>query len=383
MRYCRFVIFLLLAVGLHAFTPLDVERKIHKPIDIMAAGGAGVTAYDKFGMFYMNPATFAVREKGTLSVLKLGASANYDLINYYTLYQAIEAAGGDITKLPADQVRQVLRMSANVGVTGPLGFGYIADGMGLLLYDEIMTTATVKQSAGLPFVDFGTYLETGLIVGYGFKIPVPAFLGRFTRAYGGVIVKYLHRFKYENKRMSFLELVDFGMSVMNFNKGFLWGQAIGSDLGLLVKDEQWAFGLVFRDWFNTAFSWTEYTVQFEPVGSTNPITYFPASCDIGASYRIPSVLPRYLISDLTFSLDLVNIFDFTENFFLKTRIGMEFSAFGFLRLRTGVYKGYPTAGIGFMLPLLTINATYYTEELGSLPGSVPQSILIAEVQLQF
>jgi hypothetical protein len=88
-----------------------------------------------------------------------------------------------------------------------------------------------------------------------------------------------------------------------------------------------------------------------------------------------------MLSDLTFSLDLVNAFDFTEYYLLKVRLGMEFSAFSFLRVRTGIYKGYPTFGLGLVFPFLTINAAYYTEELGDLPGTIPQTVIIGEVQL--
>lgn len=377
-RICPIIILLFLC-GVTVY-PVSTERNINKPIDIMAAGGTGVTAYDKFGMFFMNPATFAVNEKGTFSILKLGAFANYDLLNYFGLYNAMQAAGNDITKLSPDQLKQLFSLSANVGITGPLGFGYISDNMGLLLYDNFMSTATVHQGPGLPFVDFGTYLEFGFTVGYGFKIPVPVFLGKMTRAYGGITVKYLNRFKYENRRMSVLEMMDSVDSLLSFKKGFLWGQAIGSDLGLLVKDESLAFGLVVRDWFKTQFSWTEYTAEFQMLGSTNAPTYFSPSCDLGVSYRIRNVISRYMISDLTFSFDIVNAFDFTEYYFLKLRVGLEFSAFGFIRVRTGIYKGYPTVGLGLVFPIVTINAAYYTEELGELPGNIPQSVVVAEIQ---
>lgn len=360
---------------------VSTERVINRPVDIMGAGGVGVTAYDKFGMFTMNPATFAVNEKGTFSILKLGALANFDLISYYSLINAVSAVGGDITQLSAAQMSQLLSMSANVGITGPLGLGYISDNMGMLLTDNFLTSATIHRGAGLPYVDFGTYLEFALTVGYGFKLPVPVFLGKMTRAYGGINIKYLNRLKYENRRMSLLELLDMQDSLMSFKKGFLWGQAVGSDLGLLIKDESLAFGLVVRDWFTTQYSWSEYSAQFQPIASTNAPTYYSPSCDLGLSYRIKNVISRYMISDLTFSLDLVNAFDFTEYYLLKLRAGLEFSAFSFLRVRTGIYKGYPTLGLGIVLPLLTINAAYYTEELGDLPGSIPQTVIIAEIQL--
>jgi hypothetical protein len=103
--------------------------------------------------------------------------------------------------------------------------------------------------------------------------------------------------------------------------------------------------------------------------------------DIGSSYTIKSVLPRYFISDLKLYLDLDDIFNFNQDFFLKPRIGAEISVLSFIRLRGGFYEGYPTAGFGLVFPVITINFAFYTQELGELPGTIPETILKLEIDI--
>ncbi len=358
------------------------ERKITYPVDIMATGGAGITSYDKFGMIYMNPAAFALPENAKISILNLGASLNYDLYNYYLLYNNLQANNFDLSKLPSPLLKALLNLSANVGVSGPLAVGYIWQGLGFYIYDNFLTSAIVQQGPGLPYVNFGSYFDLGLLMGFGFKIPTPEFLDRFTTLYAGITIKYINRLKYENPRMSLLEAFDTFQGILNFKNGFEWGQAIGSDLGFLMKGDNWGAGFVIRDWFTTQFSWTEYDYHFNPVPAVNgesiPPTYYYPSFDIGCSYTLQNLLNFYTFKGPTFYFDLVNIFDFTENYFLKTRIGAEVSVFTILKLRAGLYKGYPTAGFGIVMPFITINAAYFTEELGAFPGSEPQQNYVIE-----
>jgi hypothetical protein len=358
------------------------ERKITYPVDIMATGGAGVTSYDKFGMIFMNPAAFALSEKPRFFFLKTGVSGNFGIYNFYDIYSALSKNNNDFTQLSSAQWKKLMNLDVHIGLSGPLSLGYMWEGIGILLYNDFSTSAIVQQTSGLPYVDFGSYLDIGILIGFGFKIPLLIDLGKFSSLYGGITIKYINRLKYENQRMSVLELFDSTLGLMNFKKGLLWGQAIGSDLGLLLKSERWAFGIVLRDWFTTPFGWQEYNLNFQPIASNPPLsaTYYMPSLDIGFSYKIKNVLPQYSISDLTLYFDLANVFDFTENFFLKTRLGAEIFAFKFLTLRAGLYKGYLTAGFGINTGFMTINAAYFTEEHGGLPGSKPEEIYTIETQ---
>jgi hypothetical protein len=321
----------------------------------------------------MNPAAFIISDTPRFSILNIGLGANFDLYNYYNIYNTLSANSNDLASLTPDQWKKIMNLSANISLTGPLTIGYIWDGIGILLYDNALVSMITRQDLGIPVINFGTYLDIGALVGFGFKIPMPVFMGKFTKAYGGISIKYINRFKYENPRLSLLELLDVGTGLMSFQKGFLWGQAIGSDVGFLVRAEEWSYGFVVRDWFTTQFSWNEYSADFKQINTNAlPTTSFSPALDLGGSYRIKTILPQYYISDLTFYLDLANSIDFTENYLLKIRFGTEISLFNFLKLRGGIYKGYPTIGVGVVTSFLTINAAYYTEEYGDFPGSMPQ-----------
>ncbi len=376
-----FIIFLS-ASGVYFYAE-STEFKPPPPVDIIATGGAGLTSYDKYGMLFMNPAAFALYDDLLVSLFRAGVSANYDLYNYYTIYNALQKNGGDYSQLTPDQWKTLINAKAELGAEGPLALGFLWQGVGLLFYDDMQSSITAKQDPGLPYFDFQSYLDLNCLAGIGFKIPVPVFLGEFTTVYGGVTVKYINRLKYSNPRMSLLEAYDTEISFINFDKGFLWGQAIGSDAGLLLKSEDLSLGLVVRDWFGTQFSWREYAANQQEIYNTNDTqpTYWAPELDIGSSYKIKSVLPQYFVSDLTFYFDLDNIQDFTQDFFLKVRLGAEIGLLTFIKLRAGIYKGYPTAGVGLVFPLLSINCAYYTEELGELPGSIPEQIFILEVDI--
>ncbi len=361
----------------------STEVKPPPPVDIIATGGAGLTSYDKFGMLFMNPAAFALYNDLLVSVLRAGISANYDLYNYYSIFNALSQNGMNFSALSPTQWQELINANAELGVEGPIALGFLWQGIGVLFYNDFQTTLQTMQEAGFPYFNYDSYADFVCLAGFGFKIPVPVFLGKFSEVYAGVNVKYINRLEYSNPRMSLLEAYDTAISIAVFQNGFLWGQAIGSDAGLMLKSEDLALGLVMRDWFGTQFSWREYAANGQQIISpTNLVpTYWAPELDVGSSYTVKSVLPKYLLGDVTFYFDLDDILNFTQDFFLKVRLGAELGVFSFLKLRAGFYEGYPTAGFGLVFPLITINAAYFTEELGELPGSEPQQNYELEIDI--
>jgi hypothetical protein len=351
---------------------LQKEVKITQPIDVIATGGAGVADTARFGIVFMNPAALGANEFKGFSVLKAGLRANLDLYDLAML--ALRFGNGQTTmeSLTDAEWQKILNLKSTIGVTGPLMLGYVGNGLGLLLYDDIYTSVTVKQAPGLPYVKFATYADIGFTVGYGFEFPIPFFLGKFTRVYAGINLKYLNRMKYVNDRLSILEALDIGTSIAAFDRGFLMGQNIGSDVGLMVKMLDFSIGLVCRDWFSTGFNWSEYTADFKKIegGPVYEATYFTPSLDLGIYWKLN--FGNFLINSMEIYFDIVNSLDFTESYLLKLRAGTQIKFFTFLIARAGLYKGYPTLGIGIDIPVLKINAAYYIEELGNLPGTIPQ-----------
>lgn len=237
------------------------------------------------------------------------------------------------------------------------------------------------QGAGLPYVDFYTIADVGFKAGYGFELPFPFFLGKFGRFYGGFTITYLNRIKYEDPRLSIAEAFDLGMNLAQFNQGLYMAQNISSDLGFLVKLQYVNIGVTVKNWLSTGFRWSEYTGDFQKVtnGTSLPDSSFKPSLDLGFSFNLGK--KKRSPFELTLTADMVNALDFSENYFLKLRAGAEIRLIRILLARAGLYKGYPTLGVGLDLPFLKINAAYYTEELGDLPGSLPQQNVTLEIGL--
>lgn len=371
---------LLCSVTLFGF---ETERTITKPIRVMARGGTGVTAYNDYSVFFMNPAGLGVTNKLKLSFLEVGATANYDIYDLSLLAPKIQ--GGSFSNLTDDDWNKLVNANAVVGLSGPVALGMILDHFGLYIYDTSLVSAAVQQSAGLPYADFGAYIDVGVTAGYGFEVPLPFDIGKMNKFYVGATLKFINRIKLEDSRMSIIEMYDLANSLTSGERGILMGQAFGSDLGMLFKSENWSAGMVIRDWFSTQFGWKEYDINLKAMDSTNiPNSGYMPSFDIGGSYTLKTPLAKYLLGDIVFSMDLVDIFDWSENFWLKTRIGMEISTlWDLIKLRCGLYKGYPTVGLGLDIPLFNLNVAYYTEELGEMPGSKPQQTFVADLQIAF
>jgi hypothetical protein len=211
----------LLLAGISPFYGESTEVKPPPPVDIIATGGAGVTSYDKFGIIFMNPAAFALHDDLMVSLLRAGISANYDLYNYYNIYNFLSQNGNDFTQLNSQQWQQIINARAELGAEGPLAAGFLWQGAGILFYNDMQTTLAAEQNPGLPYFNFDSYFDFNIIAGYGFKIPIPVFLGKFTAVYCGLSVKYINRLEYSDPRMSLLSAYDAEISFVNFQRGFM------------------------------------------------------------------------------------------------------------------------------------------------------------------
>ncbi len=360
-----------------------VEWKLRQPTDILATGGAGLAADDKTGLLFMNPAVYAIQANRHFLLASLGGGANFSLIDIYRIYSHLATNSNDLATLTPDMWKSLSSLSLYSSLIGPLYLGYMGDKVGIVLFNDFRTFVRQKASPILPYFEWASYLDIGLQMGVGFSLPDVSFLPRQSRLYGGLSVKIINRLQYTEERLSILELMDKVNGLFSFQSGFLMGQALGSDIGLLYKLDKWRVGLVIRDWFTTSFQWVAYDARFQVISNNAGITTWWPSVDIGMSYHLGSILSRYLLGNVILYADLVNITDWKENGWLKTRFGIEGRMLGFVIARAGLYKGYPTLGVGIDLPLIKTHITYYSEELGTVPGAAPLPILVAETQVIF
>jgi len=360
-----------------------IEWKLRVPTDILATGGAGLAADDKVGLLFMNPAVYAVQSERKFLLGSLGAAANFSLVDVYEVYNQLQTHGNDLASLTPEQWRKLSSLSLYTSLIGPLYLGYLGDKIGIIFFDDFRTFVRQRTSPLLPYFEWGSYLDVGVQMGAGFSLPDVGILPRQARLYGGLSIKILNRIEYQNERLSVLELMDKVNSLFSFQDGFLMGQALGSDLGLFYRQGKWGVGIVVRDWFTTSFQWVKYDARFSVISNNVGMTTWWPSLDVGVSYQLGSILSRYLLGNVVLYADMVNITDWRENGWLKTRFGVEGRMLGFLLLRAGLYKGYPTLGVGIDFPLVKTHLTYYTEELGTIPGASPLPIFVWETQFQF
>ena len=103
------------------------------------------------------------------------------------------------------------------------------------LYDDFYTKIRLKQATGFPYLDLGIYFDIGLTVGYGFEVPLILDLGKYSKLYAGVNLKFLNRIKYEDDRLNAIVGMDEVMSIMEGKKGILMAQYLGMDIGAIFK----------------------------------------------------------------------------------------------------------------------------------------------------
>jgi len=76
--------------------------------------------------------------------------------------------------------------------------------------------------------------------------------------------------------------------------------------------------------------------------------------------------------DLTLGAELTHLTQSSEQFGKKVHLGTELSL-PFIDLRAGVNQGYTSYGLGLDLLFLSLDAAYYTTELGVYPGQSPDT----------
>jgi hypothetical protein len=401
MKFLKNFIFdinLILLINIFVFADISVEKKNPiPPIDYIGTGGAGVASYGKSGMIFMNPASTAVDpDYWKIYIFNLGCGVNNELIEFFQQLSKISESDDENISSNKIDVESIVKLKALLAMQGPLSAGYVGKGFTFFVYDSLFNSLSLIPSTGLPYVSTVFLWDIGLMGGYSSKLPdewieftKPA---KIDAIYAGFLIKWIHRFKFVDERLHLLSLVDTFASMINnsSNKGFDYGNAFGTDLGTIIK---WnnigigdiALGITLKDLFLPFFGWDRYNVKFQKIQSINSNTIFTPSFDIGVSYVFSEKYADgpwdFIFYRPSFYFDLVNSFDFSESFFNKVRMGAETKLFKFLALRMGLNKGYFSFGLGIEIPVLKLEFAYYTEEMGSYPGSNPVQIYMLNMAL--
>ncbi len=392
MRLYKVILFLIFAFVLNLFGGTGEERKNYlPPIDMIGTGGAGVASYEKRGMIFMNPASAGVNpDYWKIPIINIGVNFNPEMITYYEIYSKMVSSSD--MNVPWEEL---IKLRANFGLTGPFSTGYVGKGFTFYLYDSLQSAFRLVPYVGVPYMDLMVFWDIGLMGGYASRLPQEWI--EFAQPAGidmialGFLVKWVHRMKFEDNRLNFLSAADTFMAMAegSTNKGMDYANAFGLDLGSIIKWDEigigdLALGIALKDLF-LPFDWDRYNLSFQKIKSLDTNTAFSPSFDIGVSYVFMEDYVEgvwnFIFYKPAFYFDIVNCFDFSESFFNKVKLGGETKLFKFLAVRLGLNKGYFSWGLGIDIPVLKIDFAYYTEELGSYPGSYPQEVYVINIAL--
>jgi hypothetical protein len=221
-------------------------------------------------------------------------------------------------------------------------------GVGIQSYAILDGTPQMNSGVFQPRLDLSAFSDVGVIAAYGRPVNLGALW------YAGASVKYFNRWQ-TVRSFSLQDAVNtpgFGDIVDLKNR--LSG--VGVDVGALFPaTRKLTLGLVAQD--------------LVTMGDVKP----DMSLNLGAHYRL---MPRLnLVADYR---DMLNASDTPVP--MHIHMGGELDL-TLLRLRGGLYQGYPTAGIGVNLWLIKLDAVYYGRERGPKLGYSPEDNVAVELQI--
>ncbi len=357
---------------------------------IMATGGAGGATASGYDSLFSNPAGFAAGSSSfTLAALQPWVYTLPERAMGLASAFSGDDSSGTIRDIVADDLA-----SNGFGVGGSAGMGWVGSGLGLgfsMAFDSYLYDTGSGSLAG------DSSLSVSAVLGYA----VPISLGS-SLLYLGADVRPTVRI---DSSLSDAEAEAFLDSLAGLNDPLgaisgsqaRYGVGFAIDAGAILEMGRLSLGLSVRDLGGTRFAYESGSfgeALDDMVGGKLPPDsgdeeYVPMKVNAGLSLqlfqgRIVSFFNPVLygeVRDATSFIDSLTEGEVSP--LLYTHCGADLELFGFLNLRAGLYQGYATAGLGIDLPLLDLQAAYFTRELGTDIGEKPSSGLTLEASLRF
>lgn len=366
-----FTIFLCILISVSLFAQEDVRT--------MGMGGKHVTDFSDIYTIMKNPASLGFSGKHSLYTnfqLSLNGPLNeyYDLAN--TIIESTENTEEfDISKVVSDLVLKNNGLYTGANFVGPIQFGFINNGFGLMFSENMYMDATIP-SITLANVNVG--LQSDLTIAYGRKID----LGLNDIAFGV-------------SATGIAKVIDVGLNgsltdILSMTSSIPTTTALGYSISAGVH---YSFanliniGLVWNDIYAPTYSidspffeinLDEETEKAEKNTSfeNSIVTVKPSSISVGIGIKIPTSFTFGIISSWTAYVDHENILVFFDENNLRNPIlgfnaGTELELFKTIRLRLGINESYLSAGVGLKLGVFHVDAAIFGSELGLEPGAKP------------
>jgi len=348
--------------------------------EVLAQGGSFTANAEGFQALFHNPAALASARK---SFTFLTASS-WVYANPARLFGSLR---GDAAAL-ADFMEGEIT-TGGFGMGSGLGLGYVGRGLGLgavLNVDSYLWGPTTLGATG--------HLTADLQFVAGFALKT---LG--DRLWLGADVRPLIRLAVPvdyDSMFGFFDALQSGGDPLAALESApaLYGYGFGVDLGALLVLGGLRVGLSVRDFLGTSLIYRQSTFG-EVLESLQKTGGFPSSgsalaedpvvpmeLSLGLSYRF-DFAPRVFdpVVHLAFS-DLLTVIRGERSPWTALHVGTEIRLLRFLALRAGLNQGYLSFGGGLRVPMLELNAAFFTREMGRHLGDQPSSGMALEVALR-
>lgn len=358
------------------------DARLLYPYDpLLFLSNPSILSYTKVNGFYLTKLSFYA-----------GANLGYlyntlDLASYNL--NPVEWIGFDWNVLTNALLRDpygvLLNTEPEVGLFGPLVLGYIGNGVGILVYNDFFSSLDILQAPGIPIVFLKSFAEIGITLGFSTYFDV----SKFYTLHLGISLSYSKRYKSPFfYGASALEIVNYyektreGIYEYDVGDSF-WG-SIGA---ILDSGGVFKYSLVVENFFGRTFYWNRvsWMDNREVSKDYSYLSYIPPRLSFGVLFHLEKIpyIPTFIISDFMVEVDIVNVFDFSEFWFKKLKMGTEISLLKIFKARGGINQGYLTFGIGVDTKTVVVDISLSQYEKGPLPGYKGAQSVSVSFELKF
>ncbi|MBN1241603.1 MAG: hypothetical protein JXA15_02725 [Spirochaetales bacterium] len=336
-----------------------------------ATGGPHVTPADDFFAIFENPAGFAGQE-GELSAALLNlhlAGPVFDMLGLgIGLFQG---ASFDLSTALSSMLDDDGRLYAVLDLGGPVGFGWVGQGLGFGVFDR---TSLVLNVAGVSAASAALTQEFLLSGGYAFRLPLG---GTHTLDLGLQLKGFLRGSVDVSGSLSAVAAVLGDPATLLGAHPVMLASGVGIDAGLIYS---WnaaglAFGLAARDAWSPArvaeyVSLDDFMGGAAPAGTSVALVEPDLSVDLVWDPRLAFLERLDLAPRLVLGYkDLLDLFAaIPRNPILQIGAGFELVILDILSLRAGIADALPNLGLAVDLSVFRFGLSVYGTELGLDPG---------------
>jgi len=358
----------------------------------LGRGGTGIAYSDDPSTFFYNPAIIAIRKDILFNIFNLRIGISNDVLKTYDFYDKNKDDLENFDQLSSERQQELTneivdkithyrnRITLNIpDFCFVPKSGFINIGFGIFTGGDF--GFRFKKGLLVPKIEFWGSADGIVMLPVSMKLPVPILPGKIAAS---INPKVIYRASIDDE-LSILEFENYDIDLQP-------GKGVGMDLSFIWElRDNLRIGGLFHDFTRTKITYDEVTDGTATVKSAYS-SYINPDLSLGIYYKPKRIyywinkyikFPQFLV----LTADVRDIFNKSEpfyeaTFFKKLHLGLE-ADFKILKLRTGLYQGYPSFGIGLDLWFLELDYAYWGRELGRYPGQIPEWNHMLSLRLSF